>query len=256
MFLRFENVEFFLLVLIRITSLIMLMPALGYSQIPARVKITLGLVVTLLVIPVIPASTAATNRSLWEYAGLVFEQMAVGVVFGFAANFLFMAVQLSGQVMGMQMGFGIVSVLDPESQVQVSLIGQLENLFFLVVFLALNGHHLLLQVMQESFLRIPPGALVFHRELFGQLLKLSGEVFSWAIRLGAPVIAALFLTEAAMGIVARTVPQMNIFIVGFPLKILVGFLLLIAATPIMVVLFQSLLEQVSGQLSLLMQLMG
>jgi flagellar biosynthesis protein FliR len=257
MWISFANLEFFALVLIRITTMIMLMPVFGYTQVPGRVKITLGLVLTLLLIPVLeidPSSYA--NLSFFSWAGLVFEQVAIGVFFGFIANFIFMAIQLSGQIIGMQMGFGIVNVLDPESGLQVSTIGQMKNMFFLIVFLGINGHHYLIRVMVESFSQVPPGTLHIDPQLFGELVRMSGQVFSWALRIGIPVMASLFLTEVAMGIVARTVPQMNIFIVGFPVKIGMGLMLLMISTPVMVILFQQLLRLVELDLQQMLHLLG
>ncbi len=257
MWFSFTNLELFALVLIRITTMIMLMPVLGYTQVPGRVKITLGLVLTLLLLPVLRLDPATyADRTFIAWAGLALEQVGIGVFFGFVANFIFMAIQLSGQIIGMQMGFGIVNVLDPESGLQVSTIGQMKNLFFLIIFLAINGHHYLFRVMTDSFTQVPPGTLHLEPELFGELVRMSGQVFSWALRIGVPVMASLFLTEVAMGIVARTVPQMNIFIVGFPVKIGMGLILLMVSAPVMVVLFQQLLRLVRFDLEALLRLLG
>ncbi|MBL7033677.1 MAG: flagellar biosynthetic protein FliR [Candidatus Delongbacteria bacterium] len=257
MWISFANLELFALVLIRISTMIMLMPVLGYTQVPGRVKIILGLVLTLLLLPVLGIDPALyADRTFYDWVGLVFEQVAIGVFFGFISNFVFMAVQLSGQIIGMQMGFGIVNVLDPESGLQVSTIGQMKNIFFLIIFLGLNGHHFLIQVMVDSFSQVPPGTMHIDSELFGELVRMSGQVFSWALRIGVPVMASLFLTEVAMGIVARTVPQMNIFIVGFPVKIGMGLILLMISAPVMVVLFQQLLRLVELDLQVLLRLLA
>jgi flagellar biosynthetic protein FliR len=158
-------------------------------------------------------------------------EVFIGITIGLMTRLLFAAVQVAGQLVGFQMGFGIVNVIDPQTSAQVSIIAQFKNLIALLVFLSTNVHHWFLMAIAKSFEVIPPLGVSLSEPLFRVVLQSGGEMFVIAAKLGAPVIAVLFLTSVALGLVARTVPQINVFIVGFPLKIAVGLLAIGASLP-------------------------
>jgi len=165
------------------------------------------------------------------------------------ALLLFMAFQFGGQIVGFQMGFAIVNVVDPQSQQQVSLIGSLEYTIAALLFLVLNGHHLLLMALARSFTIVPPLSVSPDVEVYGGLVRMTSQVFVIAVRIAAPAMAALLLTNVALSIIARTVPQMNIFIVGFPIGIAVGLASLAFSAPLLVRIFGQLLSQLQTDLA-------
>jgi len=189
------------------------------------------------------------DRGIWAWAALAFHEVALGLFLGFVVQFLIWAVQFAGQMVGFQMGFGIVSVIDPESGQQLSLIARYKALVALILFIVLDGHHLLLEALVYSFEILPAGSVLLSRLLFDEILRLSARIFVLGLMIGAPMMAALLLSEMGMGIVARTVPQMNIFIVGFPLKISVGLAMLALVLPYLVVFFDSRLQELARGLS-------
>lgn len=151
-------------------------------------------------------------------------EVMVGVTLGFAGQLIFAGVQLAGQLAGFQMGFAIVNVFDPISSSQVSIVAQFHYLFAMLIFLAVDGHHSFLFAIAESYRILPPLAFHFSGELTQSIVELSKAIFIVSIKVGALVIASLLMISIGFGMIARTVPQINILIVGFPIKIAVGLI--------------------------------
>lgn len=214
------------LIFLRIATALAVMPFYGYRGVALPVKAGLSAFLAFLLLPSVPAPVGwtVTGLNLWHFMALALPEIVAGLLLGMVCGFLFYGVELSGQVIGMQMGFGIVGVIDPMTEEQVSIISQLQYLFATLVFLTFNGHHFLLEGLGQSFQAVPLGGAHFPAGLSQTVTTMSGDIFVAAVKIAAPVMAALFLTDVALGIIARTVPQMNIFIVGFPLKIGVGLL--------------------------------
>jgi flagellar biosynthetic protein FliR len=163
---------------------------------------------------------------------------------------------MAGELIGVDMGFGIVNIIDPMSGEQVSLIGQYKYILSLLLFLIINGHHFLLNALRGSFLAIPLGAANFRGMITDQIIFMSTEIFKIAIQISGPALVALFLTTFVMGIIARTVPQMNIFIVGFPLKIFVGLFMLAISLPLFVYVFGKLFGRFETSILSIIQFMS
>jgi flagellar biosynthetic protein FliR len=142
---------------------------------------------------------------------------------GMCVSFIFAGIQTGGEIMGFQMGFTMVTLADPLSGTEASISSHLLNMFALMVFLTLDGHLVLLRGLADSFSLIPPGGLHVGGRLTGSVMELSAALFSVAVQIAAPVIAALFMVELALALMGRAAPQMNLLTLGFPLKIAVGF---------------------------------
>lgn len=213
----------FLLVLLRMGALFAFAPVFSSPFMPIRVKaaVVLGLSASLTAlgfpgeVPV-PASMAA-------FAGLAVQEMLLGALIGFVAQLVFAAVQFGGQLIGFQMGLGIVSVLDPQSETQISVVSQFQFVLAVLLFLAVGGEGMLLEVFARNLASVPPGQPLLGGPLAQVLVHLTGEVFSLGLKLSAPVVAALFASQVILGVFARSVPQMNMLILGFPFQILMGF---------------------------------
>lgn len=232
-------VEVFLLALFRVAGIVGAMPVLGGRAVPARVKLALALVLTLVLLPALPLERWPLQpHGIWQWLGLAAHELLFGILLGFAAQVPVLAMQLAGELIGLQMGFGIAAVLDPEAGGQENLIAGLLQVVALLLFLTFDGHHVVLRALADSFRAVPPGGLALSPDLLGEGIRLTGRLLELGLRLGAPVLAALLLAEAGLGLVARTVPQMNIFIVGFPLKIGLGFAMLALTLPATLLLFR------------------
>jgi flagellar biosynthetic protein FliR len=226
-----ERVVHTVLVLARFGGLVGAAPVFGHAALPGRVRLVLVAAIAVALAGTVPPGAAATITTVWGLAAAVGLEVATGVVFGLAAQLIFAGVQLGGQLAGTQMGLGLASLVDPQSQSQVTAIALWQQLLALLVFLALDVHHLLLRAVLRSFEIAPPGGLHLGAPQLTGLLGLAAGMFEIGARIAAPVLVALLLTNAALGVLARTIPQLNVFVVGFPLNVGVGFLVLGAALP-------------------------
>jgi flagellar biosynthetic protein FliR len=221
------------LVFLRFATALSVMPVFGYRGLPLPLKAGLAVFLAFLVQPIVhlPPQYAALQKGFFDFVALAVPEIIVGLLIGMITGFIFYGAELAGQFIGLQMGFSIVTVLDPMTEQQVSIISQFHYLFATLIFLTFNGHLFLLDGLQQTFRTIPLGEVHFSQGLFPLFLKMSGELFVAAFKIAAPVTAALILSEAALGIIARTVPQMNIFLVSLPLKIGIGLLGLALTLP-------------------------
>jgi len=156
----------------------------------------------------------------------VVRELSVGFVIGFAVSLIFVGLQLAGRLTGQVMGLGLANVINPFSESQVSIIGQFFFFFGVLIFLGLRGHHMLIEGLAGTFATIPVGGAVFRQGIIDLMVQLLGDSFILAIKVAAPMLVALFVTMLALGFIARTVPQLNILIVGFPVSIIVGLVLI------------------------------
>lgn len=237
-----DHFQVYLLVLLRLSGFMFTVPIFGERYIPPQVKVVLSLLLALFFYPSAAPQSAQLIGRFLPYWGLLMKEVVWGFLIGFACRLLFIGVQFSGQIMGFQMGFGMVQVIDPQSGAQVSIIGKLQYLLAILIFLAMNGHHFLLQALASSFELLPLGRIEFAGVVGEKLVRMTGGVFLIAVKIAAPVMVSLLLTSVALGILARTVPQMNVFIVGFPLKIGIGMIVLASSLPV----FYYLLSKVVG----------
>jgi len=220
-----------LLVLVRVTALIAAAPILGDRQIPQMVKVGLGVFVALLLLPLLsPAPSTYTTTPAFLLA--VAKEVMVGVTLGFVAHLMFYGIQFSGQFVSLQMGFAAAQIFDPSSESNVPVIGQFYYIVAVLLYFAVGGHQFLIEALRTSFEAIPLTGLHWESSFFQYMIGLTSDVFTIALRIAAPVFVTILLTEFALGMLARLVPQMNIFIFGFPLKILAGMLMIAISMPI------------------------
>lgn len=174
-------------------------------------------------------------------------EIMVGMIIGLAAQFLFAAVQLAGEIVDTQMGFGIMNVIDPLSGTQAPLIGNFKYILALLVFLQIDGHHYLLEALFDSYQMVPIGQMAFNSRFIEQVSSFFGGIFIIGLKLSLPIVATLLFTDIVMGIMSRTVPQMNIFLVGMPIKVLLGFGVLLVIIPLYIYLMNTLIADLIKQ---------
>jgi len=250
-----ERFELFMLVFTRMGALMFSMPIFGSSAIPVHARVGLVALTSYLVFTVAPLPALDTSISTWQFALLLSGEVAVGLTIGFATQLVFTAVQVAGQTIGFQMGFAIVNVMDPVTNSQVSVTAQFKNILALMIFLSISGHHWLIFASARSFELIPVLGFAPSNGLVEMMIDLTRNVFVMAVKIGAPVMATLFLLNVALGLVARTVPQMNVFIVGFPLQIGMGLFMIGITAPVFFHLFRSSMLELYANVITLMRLM-
>ena len=199
-------------------------PFFNARVIPVLIKAGLALMISMILFPVINHEMIAYPNTLWEVIQLIITEFIIGMILGLMVELFFEGISMMGQVVGFQTGFAITNILDPQSGVQVSIFSNFAYLVAMVVFLVLNGHHIALSAMRQSFEIINVGSLNLNRQIFQRLLFLSGDMFVIALKIGAPAIAALLFTKVAFALVTKLIPQMNIMIVAFPVQITIGLI--------------------------------
>lgn len=235
--LPFDQVQMFLFVLVRVAAILFTLPFLEARNVPVLVKASLAVAMSVLLVPRLDIVVPSLLASPWLLAMGLLAEVGVGLAVGLTLQLLIAGIQLAGQLAGFQMGFAIANVMDPASSLQIPILSQFLNLFALLIFFALNIHHYFIMALMSSFERIPPFAARFDEQLVPLLLRLSGDVFVVALKVGAPITVALLLSNVALGLTARTVPQMQLFIVAMPLKILMGIFFLGLSLPFCAVYF-------------------
>lgn len=214
----------YLWVLFRIASLLMTMPVLGTQLLPVRVRLYFALALTVLIAPQVgevPMLDALSLRT-WVVIG---EQILIGAAMGFSLQLLFQIHVLAGQIIAMQMGLGFASMNDPTTGISVAVVAQVFTMLVTLLFLAMNGHLVVLEVLAESFTTLPIGESLGRLDFQALVLRFSW-VLAAAILIGLPAITALLIVNIAFGVMMRAAPQLNIFSIGFPLTLVFGLFIL------------------------------
>ncbi|MFW0758817.1 flagellar biosynthetic protein FliR [Pseudomonas sp. H11T01] len=213
----------FMLPMFRITAVLMTMPIFGTTLVPRRIRLYFALAITVAVVPALPPMPQVHALDLSALM-LIAEQIIIGALLGFSLQLFFQAFVVAGQIISIQMGMGFASMVDPTNGVSAAVIGQFLTMLVSLLFLAMNGHLVVLEVLIESFTTLPVGSatLVNH---FWELAGKLGWVFGAAMLLVLPAITALLVVNIAFGIMTRAAPQLNIFSVGFPLILVLGMVI-------------------------------
>jgi flagellar biosynthetic protein FliR len=227
------RVTTFVLVLARIVGLTLLAPVLGSQMVPSRVRIALVVFLTIAMLPAIAAAGGAAPELHSTVALLLAlaAETSVGLLLGLVAQLIFAAVQMAGELAGMQMGLGMASLIDPQDHEHTVVLAQWQGTLALLLFLAVDGHHVLIQAVAESFRRMPAGAATLSRAGLGMAIAFASDLFVLALKLAAPVLILVLLVNATLGALTKLIPQLNVMVVGFPINVAAGLFILAAAQP-------------------------
>jgi flagellar biosynthetic protein FliR len=211
---------------VRLSGLMLFAPFFGSGAIPIRVKVVLVLAFTAVLYPTVGA--AIGQHALAEWPLMVFMEFLVGAGMGIATNVVFEAVQLTGQVLGIQMGYSLVNILDPQSQVDTPVVALFYQSIAMLLFLRMDVHYWLLRAVGNSFLYVPPGTAHLSSLFTQSVLKTVGEMFSLGVQIAAPVLSATLAADIILGLLGKASPQMPLLLLGPAIKSLLGILILIA----------------------------
>ena len=225
-----QFIGIFLWPLFRVAGLIMTAPIFGAKTVPVRARLGLSVAVTVLVMPLLPPGPSIDAFSP-SAVMIIAMQLLIGVLMGFTLQLVLSAVVTGGQVIAMQMGLGFAAMVDPQNGAQTPVLSQFYVIMVVLVYLALNGHLVLFQVLVDSFTWMPVASVGLEAVDFHLLVRWASTVFSGAIGLAIPAIASLLIVNFTFGILTRAAPQMNIFAVGFPITMLLGFGVVFATIP-------------------------
>ncbi|RLC32105.1 MAG: hypothetical protein DRH37_01450 [Deltaproteobacteria bacterium] len=225
------QLETFFLIFLRLAAVLMTLPVFGSRNIPIVFKAGLVFSMTVLLFPLLDGTRLAVQPGVIAFGIGVVGEILMGVMIGLSVNLLFCGVQLAGQLVGYQMGFAIANVIDPQTGEQGSILSGLYNMTAMLLFLAFNAHHWLLRSLAESFRIVPLFGFRLNGSMLEYFMKLAGNMFVISVKVAAPVMAALLVASVCLGMVARTVPRMNVFLVGMPLKIALGLMFVAFSLP-------------------------
>jgi flagellar biosynthetic protein FliR len=212
----------FLTVLFRVSGIMIFAPFYSNGAFPSQVRIVLPLILALTLGPMVPAAQFSDEFAFTRVVTVVLGEVLIGMVLGLTASFIFGGLQLAGQIIGFQLGFSLVNVIDPQSAVESSVFSILNNFIGLTLFLLINGHHWLIRAVSDSLQFLPAGQVSLKGPLVEEVLRLSGGMFLAGLRIAGPVIAVTAIADVVLGMIGRAAPQINILIVGMPVKTLVG----------------------------------
>jgi len=235
----------FLLVFCRITAFMVAAPVLSTRMVPNMYKIGLALFISFIVFLNVGISDRVAVDGAFLLALL--KETIAGLLIGFVASLFFAVAQVAGAFMDMQMGFGIANVVDPLTGVSVPLIGNLKYMVMVLVFLAINGHHYLIEAIMNSYRWLPLDnhffQTVYHGNLTEFLTRSFADSFLLALQVSAPIVVAMFLTDLGLALLSRAAPQFQVFVVGIPIKLLLGLAALVLLLPGFGSIFQMLFDR-------------
>jgi flagellar biosynthetic protein FliR len=215
--------------LTRILAMIASSPILGNKQIPARVKLGLSVLIAIIIAPTLgemPPVAIGSPQGLL----IMIQQIIIGVAMGFTMRLIFTAVEMAGDLAGLQMGLGFASFYDPVNATHSPIVAQWLGMVAALAFLAINGHLYMLSALAESFRMLPVGNMIPNQG-FHAVASWGGSIFAYALQISLPILAALLITNIALGILTRAAPQLNLFAIGFPITLAIGFLVLMLSMP-------------------------
>jgi len=215
---------------LRFSALFLAAPIFSASSFPVRGRVLLAVLITALIMPSLPDMPVVEPMSA---TGLLFagQQVVIGFAMGFILQMVFGAVVIAGQSLAMTMGLGFAMAVDPQNGVQVPVLSQLYVIFATLLFLTIDGHLILIQVLADSFILLPVGLTGWSADFGINVVLWGSQMFLGALLLVLPALTAILLINVAFGVITRAAPQLNIFAVGFPVTIMAGFVFITLSMP-------------------------
>ena len=246
-----DHAATFLLLMTRVSGIFIISPFFGSMNIPMYFRAGTALAISVVLFPVVDAmGIAGTPTTVWSYAASVLSELFVGWLIGLVAYISFSALNMAGKIMDMQVGFAIANVMDPTSGQQIPLIGSFLYNLAVIVLLVVNGHHMILAGLAESFRMVPLLEASPGLSLPILILNFTTGIFVTGMKIAMPVTFAILLTNVGLGILARTMPQLNVFVVGLPMQIFIGLSVLCMLMPFYVMFLDVVFNELYGNISI------
>ena len=239
-----DSIALFFLIFLRVTGMFVMSPIFGRQNLPSYYKIGFSFFVTLIMATSVAVVMPAMGGGIARYAYLALREFIVGASIGFIPYLMFSAIYMAGQMIDMKIGFSMVNVLDPVSNIQIPITANFYFILCMLMFITVNAHHMIILAISRSYSAIPLGALNIDGELIRALLRLFSDIFAVGFRIAAPIVFTALLADVALGVISKAMPQINVFMVGMPLKILVGLAIMIVTMPAMLVIFGELFKNI------------
>jgi len=244
----------FILVFFRVASILWLLPLLSSKAVSVLFKAGLSLVISFLLYDLVSLNYTFGSDPYYMFL-LIIKEVFIGLTISFFVRILFSIVYATGEISAFQTGFGFARFMDPLSMTQVSVLEQFLNILTVIVFFAIDAHHILIKGIFLSFKELPVGAIVLNNSLLYHIGNLTGKIFSIGMRIGAPLIITLFIVDLALGLLARMIPQINVFVEAMPMKILITTVVLSFSLGIMTTSIANVFRAMDIEILKIMRLM-
>ena len=247
----------FLLVLTRTSGIFFVSPFFGSLNLPVHIRAATAFTMTVLLFPVLlDEMVVETPATVVMFAALVVQELFIGWLIGFIGYVVLSAINMAGKIMDMQVGFTIAQVMDPTSNEQSPLIGSFLYNLTIIYFLAVNGHHMIVAALMESFRAVPFNSIVWHEAMADFIVNITNGVFLVGMKIAMPVTFSILMTNVGMGILARTMPQMNIFVIGVPMHLMIGTAMLALLMPFYVLFLDVMFDDIYASISTAIKLIS
>jgi flagellar biosynthetic protein FliR len=237
-------------VLIRISALVASAPVIGARTVPTKIKLGLSILITIIVLPVVPKVAPVDPLSGSAFL-ITANQIIIGVAMGLALQLVFSMFVMGGQIIAYQMGLGFSQMVDPQSGMQVPVVSQFYIILLTLIFFSLDGHLALIKVLTDSFVSLPVGTNGLSKDGIWTLVAWGSVMYAGAVQIALPAIASILLINLTFGVVSRSAPQFNIFSIGFPVTMIMGFFIIMATLSTILPQISRQLEAVFGLLNIL-----
>jgi len=252
----YDNIDVFLLITVRLLAFFLLLPIISGQYVPMMAKIGLAMYISLISVSTGTLSAAAYDNSVLGYLMLILGEFAVGLILAFAAYLVFSVFLFAGQLIDFQIGFSMVSVFDPVTQIQVPITGNLYYMVAAILFLQLGGLNSFIYTIFHSYKVLPiGGAFIIGNggTLSAYILKMLGEMMVMGLQIALPVVGTVLAVDIALGLLVKAVPQMNIFVVGMPIKLFIGLMVLLVIAPLFIEYYNYVYEAAANNVMTLIR---
>jgi flagellar biosynthesis protein FliR len=219
-------IQGFIICLARVAAMFAALPVFSGAQLPPQMRVGVAVMFSMLTFPIVKNYIPVETLTPIDLGLIVVAEVILGLLVGFMAQLVFMAAEFAGSIIGYQMGFAAANVFDPSTQQQVALVSQFQGILAILLFLSLNIHHLFLEALVASFEMLPPGSIDLSSGAIPMMIEVLNHSFVLSLRLVAPILALLLLSSLTLGIMARVFPQLNVFLLSFPLNIGISFIVM------------------------------
>ena len=244
------------LIFVRIMSAFAATPIYSHTSIPTQVKIFISFIIAFIIFSITSPANIAVEFNAWWLFGMAIKEVVVGLIIGFSINLIFYGFNFAGTFIGFDMGLAMAQVMNPIEKTNGNVVGQVIYFMALMIFFIIDGHHYIIRALSYSFQVIPIGEFQGSEAFFELMVKYSASVFIIAVKIASPILVSFFLIHVAEGVLAKMIPQMQVFFVTQPLKIGVGFVLLGSILPIYFYTIKNLLVEFEDKLYILVKAMG
>jgi len=234
-----NHFQLFLLVMVRTSGIFVFSPFFSSQNVPNTAKIGLTLAISLFITLMLKNTV---NYDLLPLTIVIFKELLVGIIIGFISYAFFSAFYVLGQIIDMHIGLGMANVIDPQNRIQIPLMGNFYYILAFLLFLCINGHHKIILALKESYDFIPINSFKYNESIMNLVIDILIKSFEIGTKLSLPIVVVILLSDIILGILSKTIPQLNMFVVGLPFKILLGLMILLVGMPIFFNTMDGILE--------------